>query len=448
MISKLMHSMTMCYNELARLYLLSVLEQGVKKGELVVQEGGAVRHTFGNPKTGRCIGGVAIQVKDERFWGKVLGGSDLGFAEAYMLGYVDLEDIKKVLNVYLDNRDSMTAMATPFYRLYSVLSGFKNYLLGQTLEAAHLNAIAGYDVSNDLFQAFLSEEMMYSCALWGPEEGGVRGDIEYGPSIRDLETAQLRKIHHVLMKARVRPGDRVLEFGTGWGALAIEAARTYGATVDTLTLSAEQKLLAEERIEAVGLSDKITVHLLDYRCLPDSFHKAFDAFVSIEMVEHTGAAYHTTYFSIIDWALKNDRGAAVISATTQPESRYSVCQATDFGRKYIWPKALLPSPTALITAAYKATSGKMTLESVEDHTTHYPRTLREWGRRLTAKIDSVIAPKLSEQYPELQDPRHLETFRRKWMYLFAYAEAGFSRAYATCHMLTFVRPENVSEFCD
>ena len=150
---------------------------------------------------------------------------------------------------------------------------------------------------------------MYSCALWGPEEGGVRGDLERGPSHNDLESAQLRKIHHVLMKARVRPGDRILEFGTGWGALAIEvghhlllivitvfnshpgdsrqAARTYGATVDTLTLSSEQKLLAEERIDAAGLSDKITVHLLDYRCLPKSFDKAFDAFVSIEMVEHT-----------------------------------------------------------------------------------------------------------------------------------------------------------------
>ncbi len=81
---------------------------------------------------------------------------------------------------------------------------------------------AGYDVSNSLFQAFLSDEMMYSCALWGPEEGGVRGDLEYGPSHNDLEAAQLRKIHHVLMKARVRPGDRLLEFGTGWGALAIE----------------------------------------------------------------------------------------------------------------------------------------------------------------------------------------------------------------------------------
>jgi hypothetical protein len=127
--------------------------------------------------------------------------------------------------------------------------------------------------------------MMYSCALWGPEEGGVRGDLDRQQLPGELEAAQHRKIHHVLRKARVKRGDRILEFGSGWGGLAIEAALVYGCEVDTLTLSIEQKRLAEERVEAHGLQGRVRVHLLDYREIPAEWEKAFDAFVSIEMLE-------------------------------------------------------------------------------------------------------------------------------------------------------------------
>jgi cyclopropane-fatty-acyl-phospholipid synthase len=128
-------------------------------------------------------------------------------------------------------------------RLSSAISGLYNSFLGQSRSQARLNAIASYDQSNELFKvwmvdwhrrqkkyflthfykkAFLSKEMMYSCALWSEAEGGVRGDLEMGPSPGDLEAAQLRKIRHVLDAARVKPGNRILEFGSGWGGLAIE----------------------------------------------------------------------------------------------------------------------------------------------------------------------------------------------------------------------------------
>lgn len=107
-------------------------------------------------------------------------------------------------------------------KVSSAMSALYNNILGQTRSQARLNAIASYDQSNELFKAFLSKEMMYSCALWGLEEGGVRGDVETGPTPGDLEAAQRRKLHHVLRAARVKPGDRILEFGSGWGGLAIE----------------------------------------------------------------------------------------------------------------------------------------------------------------------------------------------------------------------------------
>ncbi len=149
--------------------------------------------------------------------------------------------------------------------------------------------------------------MMYSSALFSEEEGGVHGDLL--PQLRrntaDLEKAQLRKIHHVLRQAHIHPGQRILEFGSGWGAVAIEvcwfqcprenertnsflinqAARTYRCEVDTLTLSIEQKTLAEERIREAGLQDLVRVHLMDYREIPPSFEKQFDAFISVEMIE-------------------------------------------------------------------------------------------------------------------------------------------------------------------
>ena len=163
-------------------------------------------------------------------------------------------------------------------------------------------------------QAFLSNEMMYSCALWGLEEGGVSGDLEIAPSTESsplsstatlvtelppycagaLEAAQHRKIHHVLKRLRLQRGQRLLEFGSGWGGLAIEAAKTYGVEVDTLTLSVEQKRLAEERIATVGLEGQIRVHLMDYRELPDHWSGLFDAFVSVEMIEVGHASLRTS----------------------------------------------------------------------------------------------------------------------------------------------------------
>lgn len=107
-------------------------------------------------------------------------------------------------------------------KVSSAMTGLYNSFLGQTRSQARLNAIASYDQSNELFKAFLSKEMMYSCGLWSDAEGGVRGDLEFGPTPGDLEAAQLRKLHHVLRAARVKPGDRILEFGSGWGGLAIE----------------------------------------------------------------------------------------------------------------------------------------------------------------------------------------------------------------------------------
>ncbi|EJD00825.1 cyclopropane fatty acid synthase [Fomitiporia mediterranea MF3/22] len=424
----------------ARSSLLSVLESAVCIGHLTIVDKGNV-YEFGQPiKAGND---VQLTVVNDAFWSRVLISGDLGFSEAYMIGDVQVTDLKAVFDLWLDNQVGMSNLSSAINRIVSAISGLSNAFTGQTKSKARLNAIASYDQSNELFKAFLSKEMMYSTALWSDAEGGVRGDLDIGPQPGDLEAAQLRKLHHVLRKARVKPGHRVLEFGSGWGGLAIEAARSFGCEVDTLTLSKEQKGLAEERIRAAGLEDRIRVHLMDYRELPPEFEKAFDAFISIEMVEHVGAKYYNTYFSLIDWALKSENATAVVTSSTFPECRFSSYQAEDFMRKYMWPNSCLPSATSLIQAAHSASQGRFTVEGVENHAAHYPRTLREWGRRLEKNLTQEM---IAKDFPALKNNRaEFEAFKRKWQYLYAYAGAGFAKGYITCHMLTFIRQNDAPE---
>jgi len=162
----------------------------------------------------------------------------------------------------------------------------------------------------------------------GLERIGEGSVMTSGTAIPDLPVfseadplyhAQLRKIRHIIAKADIQTGHRVLEIGSGWGSFAIEAVRRTGCTVDTLTLSVHQQLLAQERVRAAGLEDKITVHLMDYRNMPSEWENAFDRFVSIEMIEAVGKEYLETYWGVVDWALKKKGAVGVVQVITMPE---------------------------------------------------------------------------------------------------------------------------------
>ncbi|KAI0299755.1 Mycolic acid cyclopropane synthetase-domain-containing protein [Multifurca ochricompacta] len=423
---------------IARSSILTALQRAINVGYLGIEESGVIYH-FGCLKKGASH--VYITVLKDSFWTRVFLRGDLGFSEAYIFGDIklDSDNLEGVMNLWLENESGMACLTSVFKRFCSALSGLTNALFGQTLIQARLNVVASYDQSNELFKAFLSKDLMFSCALWSDEEGGVQGDLvpRLGRHDVDLEKAQLRKIHHILRKARVKPGQRILEIGSGWGALAIEAARTYGCEVDTLTLSIGQKKLADERIRDAGLQDYVRVHLTDYREIPFDYENKFDTFISIEMLEHVGPKYYKTYFKIMDKALKSTNATAVVTCSTFPELRYSGCQAEDFMRKYIWPNSCLPSATVLISAVNTASQGRFTLEGVENHSSHYPRTLREWDKRF---VENVTPEVLAKDFPCVAgNPAAFEAFRKKWRYLFAYAGAGMARGYLTCHMLTFIR---------
>ncbi|KAL1949852.1 hypothetical protein VTO73DRAFT_8733 [Trametes versicolor] len=433
---------------LARSTVIAALKSGIVNGQIDIVEQNGTTTSFGLSTTeskGQSRHGQIV-VHDDTFWVRVFTWYDIGFAEAYLAGDFSSPNLKEVLNIYVDNfrLGSLGGLSTIAYRFNSVIETI-TLRFSHSLTKAVAN-VAGYDASNELYQAFLSTEMQYSCPIWGEEEGGVRGDLEGLRRPGDLESAQRRKIEYILRKARLRPGDRLLEIGSGWGGVAIAAGRM-GCTVDTITLSVEQRALALERVREAGLEGQVRVHLMDYRKMPAEFEKAFDACISIEMLEAVGAEYMPTYIRQIDWALKDNRAAVVLSATTYPECSYSRLQGNDFVRKYHWPNTIIPSATSLSVAFNETLKGRFSLETVEDFGSHYPRCLREWGRRLEENWSPKLVASLQERYPSLKEEHNMDILRRRWRYMYLYMEVAYSRAWLSLGTWTFVRPGHSAELC-
>lgn len=257
----------------------------------------------------------------------------------------------------------------------------------------------------------------------------------------ELYEAQIRKLRHIITKARIESGHRVLEIGSGWGSMAILICQTYSdVTVDTLTLSVQQQALARQRIEAAGFKDRITVHLMDYRAMPAEWEGAFDRVVSVEMIEAVGKEFLDTYFARLDWALNLKTGVGVIQVITIPEARFErYMQEIDFIRKWvrllfvcwglqltflqIFPGGFLPTLTLLMQTLEKGSNGKLIVDSVSNIGPHYARTLREWRKRFLASFNDIVIPALKKDYPDVMcGPRgkeEIEVFRRKWLCLFS-----------------------------
>ena len=236
-----------------------------------------------------------------------------------------------------------------------------------------------------------------------------------------LAEAQGRKIERLLDQAGVTAGTRVLEIGTGWGELAIRAARR-GATVHTVTLSSEQLELAEQRIAAAGFADRVTVELLDYRAVRGQY----DAVLSVEMIEAVGHEYWSTYFQTID-ALLAPGGKVGIQAITMPHDRMLATRHTwTWINKYIFPGGFLPSVEAIDQITRDDTSLRLAQRLSFGH--HYAETLRRWDTTFMAAREDVL---------------HLgfdETFRRMWHFYLEYSRAGFASGYIDVQQLVLERP--------
>jgi cyclopropane-fatty-acyl-phospholipid synthase len=345
----------------------------------------------------------AIQVvRPTAFFARLGERPKIGFGEAYMAGDwrpAPGTDLGAVLTPFAER--IATAVPRPLQRLRALVEERVPRHQRNTPSGSRRNIEAHYDLSNDLFAAFLDPSLTYSSAMF---------DDAHPFAGQSLEAAQLRKVDAALDLAGVRSGMRVLEIGTGWGTLAIRAARR-GAYVTTLTLSREQAALAERRAAEAGVSHLVDIRLQDYR----EADGLYDAVVSVEMIEAVGDEYWPTYFATIDRLLAPG-GTAAVQAILMSHDRYLATRRSfSWIQKYIFPGGIIPSLHAIETV----TAGHTALRVTATHHfgAHYAETLRRWRATFLAAWPHVSALGFDM------------TFRRMWELYLAYSEAGFNAGY-------------------
>jgi cyclopropane-fatty-acyl-phospholipid synthase len=346
------------------------------------------------------------------FFTRLGAGGLIGFGESYMAGDWDCEDLTGLLTVFARHVGDL--VPTPFQRMRSLAVRRPPTADDQNKDGARRNVGRHYDLSNDFFALFLDETMTYSSALFEPGAGGRPAAAD-----RVLGQAQRRKIDRLLDEARVAPGARLLEIGTGWGELAIQAAKR-GATVRTVTISAAQHELAARRVAAAGLADQVSVELRDYRDVDGEY----DAICSVEMIEAVGDRYWDTYVARLDQLLAPG-GRVALQAITMPHDRMMASRRTyTWIQKYIFPGGLIPSVTAIEDSLSRT---RLRVTGRHDFGAHYAETLRIWRDRFSARGDEVAALGFDR------------VFRRMWLFYLCYAEAGFRAGYLNVSQFTMGR---------
>ncbi|MFJ3633348.1 class I SAM-dependent methyltransferase [Streptomyces sp. NPDC090112] len=339
----------------------------------------------------------------DAFYRRIARDGLIGFGESYMAGEWDSNDLAGVLTLLARHVDEL--VPAPLRRLRGRWVSARPTTDRNTRDGARSNVERHYDLSNDLFAAFLDPTLSYSSALF----------TAFPARPESLEAAQHRKIGRLLDLARVGEGTRLLEIGTGWGELALQAAAR-GARVTTLTLSAEQAALARERIAASGLSDRVEVQLRDYR----DAEGRHDAVISVEMIEAVGAEYWPSYFTALRRALAPGGRIALQAITMGHQQMLHTAATHTFISKYVFPGGLIPSREVI--AEHSATAGLTTVAD-NGYGDHYAETLRLWRERFTANRTAVTCLGF--------DP----VFQRMWEFYLAYSEAGFRSRYLDVRQL-------------
>jgi cyclopropane-fatty-acyl-phospholipid synthase len=343
-----------------------------------------------------------IRVERPRAFFSRLGHEPLiGFGDSYMAG--DWRpgpgtDLGAALTEFAER--ITTAIPGWVQRVSTLVSARKPRAQRNTIQGSRRNIEAHYDLSNDLFAAFLDPSLTYSSALF--DESRPWED-------QTLEEAQIRKVDSALDLAEVRDGMHILEIGTGWGTLAIRAAKR-GAQVTTLTLSQEQAALAAERARVAGVADRIDIRLQDYREATGTY----DAVVSVEMIEAVGEEYWQTYFATIDRLLAPG-GTAVVQSILMRHDRYLATRRShSWIQKHIFPGGIIPSVKAIRHHTAKTT---LVITEQKHFGLHYAETLRRW--RAT----------FNERWPHIEALGFDDRFRRMWELYLAYSESGFATDY-------------------
>jgi len=360
--------------------------------------------TFGDPTTGEH---ARLVLHSFKVLQKTMQRGTLGFAQAYIDGDVEIEDLTALFRYFLQNREVLDSGESSWYgRAAQDIT----YHLSRhnSKEGSKKNISEHYDLGNDFYAEWLDPSMTYSSAYYTSED-------------QSLTDAQHAKYRRVAEMAGVETGDRVLEIGCGWGGFAETAARDFGAEVYGITLSAEQLKYANDRMKRQGLDRLATLHFEDYR----DTQGQFDHVASIEMIEAVGEEHWPSYFKTVHDRLKPGGTAAIQAITIGERDFLDYRQRPDFIQRFIFPGGMLLTKTAMREQGEKV---GLILENVETFRLSYARTLKLWREQFLRR------------WNEIKKLGYTEEFRRKWVYYLSYCEAGFAEGSIDVGIYQYRRP--------
>lgn len=366
--------------------LSRLLRTGVKKGDLTVIDADGKRHQYGDGTAPR----VVLKLHDEKLYRSLVYNSEIAAGEGYMDGRITLEEgtsIRDFLALYTLNQNSIHNY--PVLRMFDTAAkALRRFQQSNRIGEARKNVAHHYDIGNAFYKLFLDKNLLYSCAYYRSKDDS-------------LETAQRNKLRLLASKLNLRPGQKVLDIGSGWGDLAIYLAQLEEVEVTGVTLSEEQCELSNARAHELGLSNRVRFELKDYRLLDERF----DRIVSVGMFEHVGVQHYGEFFGKVKAMMPED-GVTVL---------HSIGHITPPGitspwiHKYIFPGAYAPALSEVFSAVERERLWVLDLEFLR---LHYAMTLRDWGARFQKNRDKVV---------KMFDER----FARMWEFYLAGAEMMF-----------------------
>ena len=366
----------------------------IRNGRLRVLEAGQDR-VLGGKGRSEELPQATLEVLDSACWKAVATGGALGAAESFMNGEWRSPDLAALLRLMLRDQEVLNELEGPLANIGSALRWAGHAMRRNTRAGARRNIAEHYDVGNDFFRLFLDPTMLYSCAYFPSEESS-------------LEEASIAKLKRLCEMLRLKPGMRVLEIGSGWGACALYLAREHGCQVVSVTISERQHEEATRRVKDAGLEQLIEIRLQDYRDISGQF----DRLISIEMIEAVGAQYLGLFLERCSQLLTAEGLMALQAITITDQAYRGSIKRVDFIKRYIFPGGFLPSVEAIMGAVSRRTD--LRLLRMDDIGSHYVRTLRLWADALRSNRDTA------------QELGYSLEFLRMYEFFFRYSEAGFA----------------------
>ena len=376
---------------------------------------GRLRH-FGKP--GAPVTAKVILRDDAGFFKRCAFYGNIGMGEAYTDGLWDTDDIAAVISWFILNVNALqgaesSSSKLPGVNLLNIINWFRHLRRENTVATSRKNIAEHYDLGNEFYQLWLDPSMTYSSARF--ESAG-----------QSLADAQHAKYDALCRKLKLKPSDKVLEIGCGWGGFARHAARYYGCHITGVTISEAQAAFARQRIIKEGLQDRIEIRIQDYRHITGSY----DKIASVEMLEAVGDKYHHSFFAKCAEVL-TPAGLLGVQMITVPDCSYrSLKKNVDWIQKHIFPGSLLLSVGRINEVLIK--TGDLFMHDLEDLGADYARTLATWHDNFNAARDSV-------KTLGFDDP-----FVRSWNYYLKYCEAAFATRNISVVQAIYTRPNNPS----